>query len=148
MRRAIPTLASLLIFLTMTFVWARRGVTHRPPPGVRPPHEAPTTPDGDDQAEVIVQDLEMVPSDRPGAGIDAIQGVPQSKKLAYVVHFEVSRLLQGVMPGRQLKILVHSPSADLGVRSGSRRGVLHRYRSGSGGHYVFVPESSRRGDGP
>jgi hypothetical protein len=140
MRRFIPILGSLIVFLTIALVSARRMGTHRAPADVPPPIEPTSRPDGDDQAPVIVQTVEIVPSDRPGGHIHAIQGVPRMQRLAYVVTFKVTGTLRGRFDEPELRILVHSPSADLGVRQGSRRGILHRYRSGSGGRYQFVPE--------
>jgi hypothetical protein len=140
MRRAILTLVSVTIFLAMAFVWTRQGATHAGRGAISPPGEPTGKLDGDDQVEVIVRDIKIVPSDEPGEGIDAIQGVPWSMRFAYVVHFDVTRVLKGELRGRELKILVHSPSADLGVRSGSQRGVLHRYRCATGSHYQFAPD--------
>jgi hypothetical protein len=142
MRTALPAILSLTVFLTITLVWARWG-------GIQPGRavEAATEPSGDDQARVIVRDIDMVPSDRPGDGIDAIQGSPRMMHFAYLVTFEVTNVLRGQFPKQELHILVHSPSADLGVSSGSQRGILHRYRSASGRTYQFVPETSARAGG-
>jgi hypothetical protein len=139
MRRAILTLVSVTLFLAVASVWARWGGAHPKRENMQPSSESTEKLDGDDQFEVIVRDIEIVPSDKPGEGITAIQGVPRSMRFAYVVHFDATKVLKGELRRRELKILVHSPSADLGVRSGSKRGVLHRYRWGTGSHYRFAP---------
>ena len=95
---------------------------------------------GDDQAEVIVRDIQIVPSDKPGDRIDASQGTPHAREYAWVVRFEVTKVLKGRFPRSELRILVHSPSRDLHVSRKGQRGVLHRDRSGTGWPYRFVPE--------
>jgi hypothetical protein len=133
MRRIILAFVSLMIFVTIALAWAR---THPGPLGGRPPIEAVHKPDGDDQAEVIVRDVEIVPIDPVKNRINITEYVDR-----WVVHFKVVKVLKGEMPGSEIRIRVHSPSDDLGVSRVGQRGVLHRYRSDrSDSRYEFVPE--------
>jgi hypothetical protein len=126
-----------MLFVTIALAWAR---THPAPLGGRPPIEAIHTPDGDDQAEVIVRDVRIVPSDHPAERVDATQGSPHHRESAWVVRFELTKVFKGHFPRRELRILVHSPSRDLGVSHAGQRGVLYRDRSRTGWEYRFVAE--------
>jgi hypothetical protein len=134
MRRAILAFVSLMFYVSIALAWAR---THPGPLGVHQPIEALETPDGDDQAEVIVRDVEIVPIDPTKKRISITEYEDR-----WMVHFKVVKVLKGGMPGSEIRIRVHSPSADLGVTGGvGQRGVLHRYRSDrSESRYEFVPE--------
>ena len=126
MRKSAPILISLLALMTIGLVWARRGTTHSAQKDLRAPFETPPKPDGDDQARVIVRAVDIIPSDRPAGRIDAIQGSPKTMRFAWVVTFQPTEVLRGRFDKKELRILVHSPSADLGVRGKSNRGILHR----------------------
>ncbi len=133
MRRGILALVTLMLFVMIAVAWA---LEHPGPVGVPQAVAAADKPDGDDQAEVIVRDVEIVPIDRTKNRISIAEYEDR-----WMVHFKVVKVLKGEMPGSEIRIRVHSPSADLGVIGPNQRGVLHRYRSDhSATRYEFVPE--------
>jgi hypothetical protein len=63
----------------------------------------------------------------PGATADVRWVSPYERK-QWVVVFDVDRVVQGRFENREVRFLVHSPSADLGVREVGQRVVLERRR--------------------
>lgn len=145
MRRASIVVASALLVLAVLSTWARWDALHPVPSPAVPADLAP----GQDQARVIVREIRLIHGggddeleDEP---VDATQGAARIGSFAFLVELDVQKVLRGRFPRQSVRVLVHSPSADLGVSRVGERGVLHRRREGSGGRYWFRPESDKEG---
>lgn len=144
MRRASIVVLSALVVLVLLSAWARWDALYP----VRPADPADLSP-GQDQARVIVREIRLI----HGGGddefeddpVDATQGAARIGSFAFLVELDVQKVLRGRFPRRSVRVLVHSPSADLGVSRPGEHGVLHRRREGSGGRYWFLPDSDKEG---
>jgi hypothetical protein len=120
MRTASIVVASALAVVVVLTAWARWDALH---PASSPPADPADLSPGQDQARVVVREIRLI-----HGGEDDVQ-----------------KVLRGRFPRRSVRILVHSPGADLGVSRAGERGVLHRHREGSGGRYWFLPDSDQEG---
>ncbi len=144
MRRASIVVASGLVVLVVLAAWARWDALHPAPPA----DPADLTP-GQDQARVVVREIRLIrggeDDELEDDPVDATQGAARIGSFAFLVELDVQKVLRGRFPRRSVRILVHSPGADLGVNRVGERGVLHRRREGSGGRYWFRPDSDKEG---
>lgn len=143
MRRASIVVASALAVLIVLSAWARWDAHHPAPTSANP---ADLTP-GQDQARVVVREIRLIHGGEDDEfeedPVDATQGAELIGSFAFLVDLDLQKVLRGRFPRRSVRILVHSPGADLGVSRPGERGVLHRHREGSGGRYWFLPDSDQ-----
>lgn len=144
MRRASIVVVSALVVLVVLSAWARWDALH-PVPSVDPVELTP----GQDQARVVVREIRLIhggeDDELEDDPVDATQGAARIGSFAFLVELDVQKVLRGRFPRQSVRILVHSPSADLGVSRVGEHGVLHRHREGLGGRYWFRPDSDKEG---
>ncbi|MHB1560276.1 MAG: hypothetical protein ACYC61_22725 [Isosphaeraceae bacterium] len=146
MRRASIVAASALVVLVVLAAWARWDALH---PAATPPVDPADLTPGQDQARVVVREIRLIhggeDDELEDDPVDATQGAARIGSFAFLVELDLQKVLRGRFPRQSVRILVHSPSADLGVSRPGEHGVLHRRREGSGGRYWFRPESHKEG---
>ncbi len=150
MRRVTILLASALIVFALMTAWARWDSLHPLPPEARLSTDPASWTPGQDQARVVVREVRLIHGgqyDDEEDPVDAIQGTSRNDAFAFLVEMDVQDVLRGRFPRGRLRIMVHSPSADLGVSRAGQAGVLHRHREGSGGRYEFRPDPSQPAKG-
>lgn len=146
MRRASIVVASALVVLVVLSAWAVWDALHpAPTPSAEP---ADVTP-GQDQARVVVREIRLIhgggDAELEDEPVDATQGAARIGSFAFLVELDVQKVLRGRFPRPSVRILVHSPSADLGVSRVGEPGVLHRHRERSEGRFWFRPDSDKEG---